>query len=77
MRISNKTLLKNYHQLFEIVNKDKVRIKIYKPNNNNDNTKQYLKTKVCMFELFHPNGCYQQDSECSFIHKNTINKQIN
>ena len=69
-------MLKNYHQLFEIVNKDKVRIKIYNANkNNNENSnKQHLKTKDCMFELFHPNGCYQQDSECSFIHKNTINK---
>lgn len=62
-----KTLLKNYHQLFEIVDKDKVKIKIYTQIKQSVN--KHLKTKECMFEIFHPNGCLQSESECSFIHK--------
>jgi tRNASer (uridine44-2'-O)-methyltransferase len=62
-----KTLLKNFHQLFEIVNKDKVKIKISKPVIN-ESTSKYLKTKECLFEMYHPNGCLLSNIECSFIH---------
>jgi len=72
-----KTLLKNFHQLFEIINKDKVKIKISKPVN--DSANKNLKTKECLFEIYHPNGCLLLNNECSFIHlkKNFIKNRFN
>jgi tRNASer (uridine44-2'-O)-methyltransferase len=69
-----KTLIKNHFQLFSFVNKNEIRIKIWNVNsiNNIDENeiKKCLKTKQCLFELYHPNGCLLNDQNCLFIHQN-------
>lgn len=62
-----KTLIKNNHQLFETFNNDQVKIRIKQAELNE---KKYFKTKQCLFELYHPNGCLLNHLDCFFIHKN-------
>lgn len=62
-----KTLIKNNHQLFETFNNDQVKIRVKQADLND---KKYLKTKQCLFELYHPNGCLLAESDCLFLHKN-------
>lgn len=77
-----KTLLKNYHQLFKVDNKDKLRIKNPSLDSNEPRSNQrnrtkgkdsdkkavYVKTKQCLFEQYHPNGCLLTHEECQFKH---------
>ncbi|CAF0878614.1 unnamed protein product [Brachionus calyciflorus] len=68
-----KTLLKNYQQLF-VFEKDFIRIRnqIIDTNSNNKRKKTdkkiYVKTKPCLFYLYHPNGCILDEKECLFLH---------
>lgn len=69
-----KTLLKNYHQLFLVENKDQLRLK--NPDNQDDNKRNpkqdkkiYAKTKQCLFDLYHPDGCLLDEKDCLFLHK--------
>jgi tRNASer (uridine44-2'-O)-methyltransferase len=78
-----KTLLKNYHQVFQVFEKDRIVIRNLIGASNNDNVKnwrqkpkdkkdekvQYLKTKNCLFDTYHPNGCLLPDGKCDFIHQ--------
>ena len=90
--IFKETLLKNHYQMFQIVDKDKVKLKIWTATNikedmdscsemddahnstshacattsNLDN--KCLKTKTCLFDLYHPDGCLLNDLTCSYIH---------
>lgn len=58
--------------------KDKVRIKIWKPNcadnankklkTSDKNTKIYKKTKKCLFIMYHPQGCLLTSESCSYKH---------
>ena len=63
-----KTLIKNHHQLFEVADKDYIQLRIIQNNNTKDKLK-FLKTKNCLFDLYHPNGCLLDSKECLFIHK--------
>ena len=96
-----KTLLKNYHQLFAVFDKDKVKLKVWnsnkpacesppakiqkpneierfsrKPSNNKisktSNSVTHLKTKQCLFDLWHPDGCILKEDECDFIHTHDL-----
>ena len=82
-----KTLLKNYHQLFEVIDRDKVKLKIWRKNNEEQtnianianisknkivkksNKPVSIKTKQCLFDLLHPNGCWLKNEDCNFLHQ--------
>jgi tRNASer (uridine44-2'-O)-methyltransferase len=79
-----KTLLKNYHQLFEIYERENVKLRLpkqacqlkeqttqikkKKKTNNLSENKSFFKTKRCLFDFYHPNGCFLTEDQCSFIH---------
>ena len=64
-----KTLIKNYNQLFEIVDKDCIKLRIeHVDNSKNKDKLKFLKTKKCLFEIYHPDGCLLDSNTCCFIH---------
>jgi tRNASer (uridine44-2'-O)-methyltransferase len=64
-----KTMIKNYHQLFEIVEKDYIKLRIEQVDNKkNKDMLKFIKTKQCLFDLYHPNGCLLESIQCCFIH---------
>ncbi len=105
-----KTLLKNFHQLFLVFDRDQVRLKVwklkktsgdkdgchevYRYGDNNERvviaegivqfsrakankiggeiSKLPMKTKQCLFDLLHPDGCLLSNEECDFRHSNFI-----
>ena len=75
-------MLKNHYQMFQIHDKDKVKLKLWTKDNTNEEpmgekneTKSRtsnvncIKTKSCLFDLYHPNGCLLDDLTCTYIHK--------
>jgi hypothetical protein len=44
-------------------------IKKKKKTSNFNDKKIFLKTKRCLFDLYHPNGCFLSEDQCSFIHQ--------
>jgi tRNASer (uridine44-2'-O)-methyltransferase len=63
-----KTLLKNHHKMFVIADGDLVRLKtredVLEPEK-----RQFIKSRGCIYDLFHPQGCWQSSEQCFFIHK--------
>ncbi len=75
-------MLKNHYQMFQIHDKDKVRLKLWTNDNQDEkvmeqkkdskscmNKSNCIKTKSCLFYLYHPNGCLLSDFTCTYIHK--------
>lgn len=60
-----KTLLKNHHQMFEF-SYNLIKLKI--PTKQEAKHNQNYKTKDCLFDTYHPNGCPLNDSDCNFRH---------
>lgn len=57
------TLLKNHHFIFEVVSGSvQLRLPIVKRTDR-------LKTRDCWFFKNHPDGCYLNDENCSYLHK--------
>ena len=70
--------------MFQIFDKDKVTLKIWTENGVTLTTRsecdfkssqitkklenKCLKTKPCLFNLYHPNGCLLNDLNCDYIH---------
>ena len=64
-----KTLIKNYQQLFEVVDKDFIKLRIKQMDISKDKEKlKFIKTKICLFDAFHPDGCLLDSNQCCFIH---------
>jgi hypothetical protein len=64
-----KTLLRNHHQMFVVSDGDLVRIKTTGLELEKDK-KRFARTKECLFDAYHPQGCWQTGDACFFIHKN-------
>jgi len=80
-----KTLLKNHHQLFEMYERESVKLRMpkqtselmsepaqirkKKKTSSSNDKKIFLKTKHCLFDLYHLNGCLLSEDQCSFIHQ--------
>jgi tRNASer (uridine44-2'-O)-methyltransferase len=65
-----KTLIKNYNQLFEVVDNDFIKLRVEQIDKSGDKMK-FFKTKNCLFDLYHPNGCLLESSKCCFVHKSS------
>lgn len=67
-----KTLLRNNHDIFEIMPKGIVRIRKPEQRDASSLKKQKrpftLKKRICYMKLHHPQGCPLKDDQCSFIH---------
>ncbi|XP_067640946.1 probable tRNA (uracil-O(2)-)-methyltransferase [Eurosta solidaginis] len=65
-----KTLLRNKHEIFEFIEKERVRVR--KPQlhvaTQAKEKLQTVKKRNCFFFLHHPDGCPLLDEQCSFIH---------
>ena len=67
--------------MFQIYDKDKVRLKIWTKDNHHEaietesekisfrSNSKCLKTKPCLFDLYHPDGCLLSVLTCTYIHK--------
>ncbi len=62
-----KTLLKNHRQLFEIVNKNSVKLRTDYNKFCDKNSENY-RTRRCLHDLHHPNGCLFGQNDCGFLH---------
>lgn len=61
-----KTLLKNYHQMFQVYEGDRVKLRIElietkKP--------EMLRMRRCLFDEYHPDGCFLSSDQCTFKHE--------
>jgi hypothetical protein len=78
------TLLKNHYQMFQIYDKDKVRLKIWTKDNPHEaieiesdkiacgSNSKCLKTNPCLSDLYHPDGCLLSDLTCTYFRKKMI-----
>lgn len=67
-----KTLLRNHGRLFEVYDKDNVRLRVIDVNTFaalDEEKKKVLKTKRCPFDQYHPNGCLLKHQDCYFFHE--------
>lgn len=53
--------------MFSIIDKDKVKLKLWTKNEVDLNRKEF-KTKQCLFFLYHPDGCLLDDESCQYKH---------
>jgi hypothetical protein len=53
--------------MFSIVDKDKVKLKLWKKNDAISSRKEF-KTKTCLFYLYHPGGCLLDNQSCQYKH---------
>lgn len=66
-----KTLLRNHGRLFEVYDRDKVRLRRITAlviNDLDEEKRKLLKTKWCPFDQYHPNGCLLDNENCYFLH---------
>jgi tRNASer (uridine44-2'-O)-methyltransferase len=65
-----KTLLKNHRQLFEIINKNSVRLRTdYNAKFCDDKNSDNFKKKRCLYDMMHPDGCFYENDKCTFLHQ--------
>lgn len=68
-----KTLLKNHGRLFEVYERDRVRLRritLLVIKDLDEEKRKLLKTKRCPFDQYHPNGCLVDNESCYFLHFN-------
>ena len=63
-----KTLLRNCHQLFLTFGRDRVRVRVWRAGDGEQAKAAKTKSKPCLFERVHPDGCLLRGDECPFMH---------
>ncbi|XP_013110908.1 probable tRNA (uracil-O(2)-)-methyltransferase [Stomoxys calcitrans] len=63
-----KTLLRNKHEIFEIVKPDLVKIRRPQYKVANSHIPKTTKKRLCFFHENHPQGCPLSNEECTFLH---------
>lgn len=67
-----KTLLRNHGRLFDVYDKEHVRLRIITSlqiKDLDDEKRKVLKTKRCPFDQYHSNGCLLKNEDCYFLHQ--------
>ena len=67
-----KTLLRNHGRLFDVYDKENVRLRILNADmfkGLDEEKMKVLKTKRCSFDQYHPDGCILKNEDCYFYHE--------